>query len=89
MRPIGLCDLDDAVRALLAVPPSDRAATAARIVARASVADRYRKRLGRRHPAWGDGTLSAAARSAALGARSGHCGPDYRRALMLVLAALG
>ncbi|MCF7700338.1 hypothetical protein GLR48_13595 [Loktanella sp. M215] len=88
MRPVGLSDLDDAVRAVLAVRVADRAATAVRLVGQACVADRYRKRLGRRHPAWGDGTLSAAARAGPMVAASGWCDRDYRAALAVMLAAL-
>ena len=88
MRPIGLTDLNDAVRAVLAAPEDDRAATAARIVGQACLADRYRKRMGRRHPVWGDGTLSAAARAGPIVAASGWCDRDYRAALALMLAAL-
>lgn len=54
-------DVVAAARALLAVPRGDRAALAARMLAEAEAADRWRRRLRRRHPLWGDGTLAAVA----------------------------
>ncbi|WP_373353204.1 hypothetical protein [Pseudoroseicyclus sp. CXY001] len=53
-------DLDLATRALLAVPPPERAPLAETLLAEAALADRYSKRLGRRHT-FGAGTLADAA----------------------------
>lgn len=61
MRPVHLTDLDAVARAMLAVAPALRGDIAEQIVARARIADRFRKHLGRRHPVFGDGTLFAAA----------------------------
>lgn len=60
MRPVHIADLDMVTRYLLSLPAQDHAQAAARIVARADTADRYRKRLGRVHPAFGTGTLASA-----------------------------
>lgn len=65
MRPVLPGDVRAAALALVALPRATRDAALAAIFARAEAADRYRKRLGRVHPAWGDGTLAAAARPAA------------------------
>lgn len=61
MRPVLTGDVSAAARALLSVPQAARAALAERLVAQAEAADRYRKRLGKAHPFWGNGTLMAAA----------------------------
>lgn len=42
------------------LPPARRGPALAALLDRAHCADRYRKRLGRVHPLWGDGTLWAA-----------------------------
>ena len=88
MRPIHLTDLDQAVRTMLALPRDRHPATARAIVARAGLADRYRKRLRRRHPVWGDGTLAAAARGIGAPVCRVRCDADYRDALALLLVAL-
>jgi len=61
MRPVLPGDVRAAALALMAVPRQERMAAFEAILSRAKAADRYRKRLGRVHPAWGDGTLAAAA----------------------------
>ena len=61
MRAVGLADIELAVRVLLAVPEAQRPALMAELLSRADTADRYRKRLGRMHPAFGSGTLASAA----------------------------
>ena len=61
MRPILPGDLDCAVAVVLAQPPARRAAVAAHLLAQADIADRYRKRFGRAHPAFGTGSLMSAA----------------------------
>lgn len=86
MRPILPGDVRAAALALLPVPLAARDAALARIFARAEAADRYRKRLGRVHPAWGDGTLAAAARAAADEPMADH--PAYLDAQLRVLAGL-
>lgn len=61
MRPVHWSDLDTVVRAMLAVVPENRGDLARTVVARAAIADRYRKHLRCRHPVFGDGSLTAAA----------------------------
>ncbi|MFW2543535.1 hypothetical protein ACN2XU_12890 [Primorskyibacter sp. 2E107] len=43
------------------MPACARDSLARRLVAQAEAADRYRKRMGKAHPFWGNGTLMAAA----------------------------
>ena len=61
MRPVGWLDLDAVLRAVAGAAPGEAEARVDEIVARASVADAWRRRTGRRHPHYGDGTLAAAA----------------------------
>ena len=88
MRPVLHADVICAARVLLCLPSGRRWQAAQELVARAEAADRYRRRLGRTHPGWGNGTLMAAAmaRPMAPGHRPDH--PDYADCLMLVLDAL-
>ncbi len=55
-----MADLEAALRALLAVNAQDRPALAARIIQSARIADKYRKRLGRSHPEFGNGSILSA-----------------------------
>ena len=88
MRPVLPGDLDAATRLLLTLPPGARAGRAAALVAQADTADRWRKRTGRAHPRWGDGSLMAAARLAARPAPVWRCDAAYCAALAAVLRAL-
>ncbi len=88
MRPVGLDDLRTAARALMAVPPDNRAAHCAALFNRARQADRYVKRLRKLHPEWGDGSLRAAARSGALGQKCWLGEREYRACCQLILSML-
>ena len=57
MRAVLLADLEQGARALLARPNCDWPDLAALMIAQARLADKYRKRTGRAHPDWGNGTL--------------------------------
>lgn len=87
MRPVTLTDLAAAARVLLAQPEAQRAAAMAALIARAEAADRLRRDSGRLHPAYGNGTLLAAA-LAHPGANPppGDC--DYLACLALAAEAL-
>ena len=88
MRPVHLTDLDIATRVLLAIGEADRMTAACRIVATARIADRYRNRLRRRHPDWGDGTLAAAATAQVSPVAAQRCDRAYLRSLRLLLDAI-
>lgn len=88
MRPVLHGDLTNAARHLLALPASARPAACARLIAQADAADRYRKRFGRAHPHWGNGTLMAAARRLPLPTEPPLHDTDYANCLILVLTAL-
>lgn len=57
---VTLSDVIVLARALWVRPLAQRGALAARYIARARCAGRYRRVHGRTHPRFGDGTLSAA-----------------------------
>ncbi|PKP75670.1 MAG: hypothetical protein CVT84_01800 [Alphaproteobacteria bacterium HGW-Alphaproteobacteria-6] len=61
MRTITHGDVVAAARAIAAVPAGRRAENLRRLLDKADAADRFRKRHGRAHPLWGNGTLMAAA----------------------------
>ena len=62
MRPVTADDRMIGARAILCAPPMRRYVRAIALLRAARTADRYRKRLHRRHLLWGDGTLAEAAR---------------------------
>ena len=88
MRPLAPADLSLAARALLPLPEPARKTAILRLIGEAEAADRYRKRLGRAHPFWGNGSLEAAARCKVLAAPQSLSNPDYLCCLALVLEAL-
>lgn len=61
MRPVQHGDVVAAARVIRAVPEARRDALVGRMLDEARWADAYRKRTGRAHPLWGDGSLMAAA----------------------------
>ena len=61
MRPVLIGDIIAAARVLIVVPRDDWDHTVAQLLGQARTADRYRRRFGRAHPAWGNGSVMAAA----------------------------
>ncbi len=53
-------DVIAVARVLFVLPERDWTSCVDRLIWQAKVADRYRRRLGRPHPAWGNGSLLAA-----------------------------
>ncbi len=89
MRPVLHGDLTVAARRLLTVPLGTRWRTARKLIAQADAADRYRRRFGRAHAKWGNGTLrAAAAADASLPPEPRLNNADYADCLALVLEAL-
>lgn len=88
MRPVMHGDLTSAARHLLALPAAARPDHCACLITQADAADRYRKRFGRVHPRWGNGTLMAAARRIPLPPEPPLHDPAYASCLLLVLTAL-
>lgn len=74
MRQIRSGDLVALGEVLACVPAGLWPLVCQEVIARADIADRYRKRLGRRHPILGDGTLHGALASAWPRKRGGTVG---------------
>lgn len=88
MRQITHGDLTAAARAIWPLPPEARDAAIASLLAKARAADAYRKRFGRAHPRWGNGSLAGAASIGPLPPEPFLSTRTYRDCLMRVLAAL-
>ncbi|MHA6262170.1 DUF7742 family protein [Arenibacterium sp. CAU 1754] len=88
MRPVLHGDVSSAARALLNVPPADRAALCHRLLREAEEADRYVARVGRLHPIWGNGSLMSAARKRVLANEPTFDDAEYCGCFEMVLQAL-
>lgn len=63
MRAITQGDVSAATRAVLNLPADVRSAAVRAMLEKAHAADRFRKRCGRAHPVWGNGSLMGIALS--------------------------
>lgn len=88
MRPVLHGDVVAVARVLRRVPPDRRAATCRELIAQAGWADAYRRALGRPHPAWGDGSLMAAAARFDQAREPFLSDPDYLHCLWVVTRTL-
>lgn len=88
MRPVLHGDVVAVARVLLWAPEVGRHALMRQLLEQASVADLFRKRLGRGHPVWGNGSLMAAAMSRPMMREPFLDDPDYCRCLVVVFEAL-
>jgi hypothetical protein len=89
MRPITHGDVTATARAVLGLPGGARRRAVLTLLERADAADRFRKRFGRAHPFWGNGSLMAVALGGA-GATSVPRGSDtgYLEAMAVVIEAI-
>ncbi|MFC2967851.1 DUF7742 family protein [Acidimangrovimonas pyrenivorans] len=88
MRQVLPGDLVAAALVLRALPEAERDGALRRLLEEADLADRYRKRLGRPHPDYGNGSLMAAALRHRPGGEPFLSDPAYLDALGRVIAAL-
>ena len=89
MRTLTHGDVVAAACLIRGVPASTRSARLARLLDLAEAADRFRKRTGRSHPRWGDGSLmSAAMQAGAVLDEPFLSDPVYLEALAAVFEAL-
>lgn len=88
MRPVLHGDVTAAARALYLLPEEERGSALARLMDEARWADAYRKRTGRAHPFWGDGSLMAAALRRPVAKEPVLSDADYCRCLIRVFEAL-
>mgnify|MGYP003630823097 CR=1 FL=1 len=88
MRAVHLSDLNLAARALLAVPDNGRRELLKYLIQYAHLADKFRKKTGRAHPQFGDGSLGAICQPAAMAAMPDRCDPRYLECLGIVIEGL-
>jgi hypothetical protein len=88
MRPVHLADLHFAAMALCDYPEADRSCVMDRALWQADIADRYRKRLRRAHPAYGTGTLSSAIWDGRAVSQMHTGDHDYLQCLLIVITAM-
>jgi len=88
MRRVLHGDLVHLGRVLLTCPPQERAITCRRAIAQAQAADTYRRRFGRRHPEYGDGSLAAWAMRFPRPPEPPLDDPEYAACLRIVLTCL-
>lgn len=90
MRRVMVGDVLAAAQVLQGLPPAARPGCMVRLLERAHAADMWRKRLGRVHPCWGNGSLMACALVAGAGAAPAPRLNDaeFLSALAVVIAAL-
>ena len=60
MRPVLIGDVIAVARVVFVLPEEQWSSRVDQLLWRAKVADRYRQRLGKPHPTWGNGSLLAA-----------------------------
>lgn len=89
MRTITHGDVTAAARAVRPLPPAARRRAVRSLLEKADAADRFRKRFGRAHPLWGNGSLMAVALAAAAGREEPVLSErDYLEAMAAVIEAL-
>ena len=88
MRAVHLSDLNMAARALLAAPERRRRNLVRLLIQNACLADTYRKKTGRTHPQYGDGSLCAVCLPMARAAMPDRCDPRYLACLGIVIEGL-
>ncbi|WP_457646696.1 DUF7742 family protein [Profundibacter sp.] len=88
MRPVLHGDVVAAALVLLRVPVPARRNAMRDMLEQAAAADLYRKRLGKGHPAWGNGSLMAVAMRQGRASEPFLDDPDYCRCLITVFSEL-
>jgi len=88
MRPVLHGDVVAAARHLLTVPEVLRRQVMRKLIHRAGLADRFRRRFGRCHLLWGDGTLQGVASRRALAGEPYLDDLEYCACMALVFEVL-
>lgn len=88
MLPVLPGDAEAAAAMLLALPPEARPRALARALARAEAADRHRRKTGRAHPRWGNGSLTDAVAGLPYRRARFWGEPEYAACFAQVFAAL-
>ncbi|PUB13120.1 DUF7742 family protein [Yoonia sediminilitoris] len=88
MRPVQFADIEIAARVLRRAPADRRASIIGQILQDADTADRYRKRLRRLHPQYGDGSLMSAALRHDKAPRPASCDALHLRCIAQIVQEL-
>ncbi|MFQ6553316.1 hypothetical protein AAD018_013345 [Aestuariibius insulae] len=88
MRAVLSVDIELAARALLCRAAPERRKAMQALCERAHIADLWRRRTGRAHSVWGDGTLAAAAMAHPLAPKRLRYDPVWTEVLGQALAGL-
>ncbi|SPH17634.1 hypothetical protein DEA8626_01158 [Defluviimonas aquaemixtae] len=89
MRPLTHGDVAVAANAVRSLPSDARCAEVLRFLDRAHAADLFRKRTGRAHPFWGDGSLMGAVlKGSPVRAEPFLSDPEHLSALAVVIETL-
>ena len=88
MRAVYLSDLNLAGRTLMMVRAEDRSRWIAQILDHAHAADKFRKRIGRAHLPYGNGTLAAACQHHPKHPMPIHCDANYLASMEAVIRGL-
>ncbi|MTI03583.1 hypothetical protein [Roseibium sp. RKSG952] len=88
MRPLLHGDVSAAARVLLALPQSERDRICTEMITEAELADQHVAQTGKLHPAYGNGSLMAAARTRTLADEPAFDDVEYCLCFELVLRQL-
>jgi hypothetical protein len=88
MRSVHLCDLNLAARTLMMVRAEGRSLRIAQILDQAHAADKFRKRTGRAHSRYGNGTLAAACHHQPKHMMPAQCDENYLASMEVVIRGL-
>lgn len=88
MRPVHHGDVMAVASALLAVAPHKRRRYLRELFTQADAADAYRRRVGRAHPLWGNGSLMSLARKGGLPPQPGLESDAFCACMAAVFEAL-
>jgi len=88
MRPVMHGDVVAAARVLYALPSGRRGGALERMMHHAARADRFRRKTGRSHPEWGDGSLMVTALATAPPPEPRLDDADYCGCMAMVFEAL-
>lgn len=89
MRAVTHGDVIAAARVIRTVPRAVRSGTVMAMLDKAHAADRFRKRFGRAHPLWGNGSLMAVALVSGGGCAEAFASdPDHLEAIATVIEAI-
>ncbi|HGG06649.1 MAG TPA: hypothetical protein ENK28_14415 [Aliiroseovarius sp.] len=88
MRPVLHGDISASACVLYLVPPAERGRVLRDMLAEADLADQFRRRTGKGHPLWGDGSLMSVALARPYAREPVLDNPDYAACMAMIFEAL-